>query len=92
LKALCKFSTIAEESVMGKNYEITNRIRTLRFFANEMSQQALADVTNVSRQTINAIELGKYTPSLDLAYKIANAFNVGIDEVFEYKPIDPRKT
>ncbi len=70
---------------MPKKYEITNNIRTLRFFAEEMSQQALAEKTNVSRQTINAIELGKYTPSLELAYKIAKVFNVSIDEVFEYK-------
>jgi putative transcriptional regulator len=72
---------------MSKTYEITNKIRTLRFFANEMSQQTLAELTGVSRQTINAIELGKYTPSLDLAYKIANVFGVLIDEVFEYKVI-----
>lgn len=70
---------------MPKNYEITNQIRTLRFFANEMSQQTLAELTGVSRQTINAIELGKYTPSLDLAYKIASVFKVSIDEVFQYK-------
>ena len=70
---------------MSKTYEITNKIRTLRFFANEMSQQTLAELTGVSRQTINAIELGKYTPSLDLAYKIAHVFGVLIDEVFEYK-------
>jgi putative transcriptional regulator len=71
---------------MPKKYEITNNIRTLRFFAEEMSQQTLAEKTNVSRQTINAIELGKYTPSLELAYKIAMVFNVSIDKVFEYKP------
>ncbi len=70
---------------MPKKYEITNNIRTLRFFAEEMSQQTLAEKTNVSRQTINAIELGKYTPSLELAYKIAKVFHVSIDEVFEYK-------
>ena len=69
---------------MPKSYEITNKIRTLRFFANEMSQQTLAELTGDSRQTINAIELGKYTPSLDLAYKIAHVFNVLIDDVFEY--------
>lgn len=70
---------------MPKKYEITNNIRTLRFFADEMSQQTLAEKTKVSRQTINAIELGKYTPSLELAYKIAKVFHVSIDEVFEYK-------
>ena len=76
---------------MPKEYEITNNIRTLRFFAEEMSQQKLAEKTWVSRQTINAIELGKYTPSLDLAYKIALVFNVTIDEVFEYKTIEKKK-
>ena len=76
---------------MPKEYEITNNIRTLRFFAEEMSQQKLAEKTGVSRQTINAIELGKYTPSLDLAYKIALVFNVTIDEVFEYKTIEKKK-
>ena len=73
---------------MPKSYEITNNIRTLRFFASEMSQQTLAELTGVSRQTINAIELGKYTPSLDLAYKIAHVFNVPIDDVFEYKHLN----
>lgn len=72
---------------MSKSYEITNQIRTLRFFANEMSQQTLAELAGVSRQTINAIELGKYTPSLDLAYKIAHVFGVSIVEVFQYKEV-----
>lgn len=72
---------------MPKTYEITNQIRTLRFFANEMSQQTLAELSGVSRQTINAIELGKYTPSLDLAYKIAHVFGVSIDQVFQYKEV-----
>ena len=75
---------------MAKKYEITNKIRTLRFFADEMSQQTLAELTGVSRQTINAIELGKYTPSLDLAYKIAHVFNVLIDDVFEYKTLEKK--
>ncbi len=73
---------------MHKNYEINNKIKTLRFFANDMSQQTLAELTGVSRQTINAIELGKYTPSLDLAYKISRVFELPIDEVFEYKVFD----
>ena len=76
---------------MSKKYEITNNIRTLRFFADEMSQQALAEKTGVSRQTINAVELGKYTPSLDLAYNIARAFDVNIEEVFEYKLLDEKE-
>ncbi|PKK93070.1 MAG: transcriptional regulator [Tenericutes bacterium HGW-Tenericutes-6] len=77
---------------MHKKYEITNQIRTLRFFANEMSQLTLAELTGVSRQTINAIELGKYTPSLDLAYKIAHVFQVPIDEVFQYKEVNDENT
>jgi len=76
---------------MSNKYEITNNIRTLRFFADEMSQQALAEKTGVSRQTINAVELGKYTPSLDLAYNIARAFDVNIEEVFEYELLDEKE-
>jgi putative transcriptional regulator len=70
---------------MDKTFEMTNQIRTLRFFADEMTQQTLAEKVGVSRQTINAIEHGKYNPSLELAFKIANAFNVLITEVFDYK-------
>ena len=70
---------------MDKTFEMTNQIRTLRFFADEMTQQTLAEKVGVSRQTINAIELGKYNPSLELAFKIANAFNVLIIEVFDFK-------
>lgn len=65
-------------------FEITNHIRTLRFFANEMTQQELAKMTGVSRQTINAIESGKYSPSLELAVRISHAFGVTLDEVFVY--------
>jgi putative transcriptional regulator len=71
---------------MGKkNYEITNNIRTLRFFAGEMTQQQLAEKVSASRQTIIAIEAGKYSPSLDLEFRIADAFGRPISEVFEYK-------
>jgi putative transcriptional regulator len=69
---------------MTKKVEIANNIRKLRFFANEMTQQELAKKTGVSRQTINAIESGKYFPSLDLAFLIADVFGVGINEVFIY--------
>ena len=68
---------------MPKKYEITNNIRKLRFFANEMTQQELAEKASASRQTIIAIEAGKYTPSLELAFRIADAFGVEIGEVFE---------
>ena len=70
---------------MAKKFEITNNIRRLRFFANEMTQQQLAEKVGASRQTIIAIEAGKYSPSLELAFRIANAFGVKIGEVFDYE-------
>ena len=73
---------------MAKKIEIKNHIRTLRFFANEMTQQQLAEKAGASRQTIMAVEAGKYSPSLELAFRIADAFGVKIDEVFEYEVID----
>jgi putative transcriptional regulator len=63
---------------------ITNSIRKLRFFANEMTQQELADRTGVTRQTIVAIENGKYFPSLELAFRMAHTFKVPLSEVFTY--------
>jgi putative transcriptional regulator len=68
---------------MAKKYLISNHIRRLRFFASEMTQQDLAEKASVSRQTIIAIEAGKYTPSLELAFRIAHVFGVTIGEVFE---------
>lgn len=76
---------IARGSKLKKNIEITNTIRTLRFFADEMTQQQLAEKTGVSRQTIIAVEAGKYSPSLELAFRIADAFGVQIGEVFGYE-------
>ncbi len=70
---------------MAKKYSITNNIRKLRFFANEMTQQELAEKAGVSRQTIIAIEAGKYSPSLELAFRIADVFGVTIGEVFAYQ-------
>lgn len=67
---------------MPKKFEITNNIRKLRFFANEMTQQELAEKAGVSRQTVIAIEAGKYSPTLELAFRIADAFGVEIGEVF----------
>ena len=67
---------------------ITNNIRKLRFFANEMTQLELAEKAKASRQTIVALEAGKYTPSLELAFRIAEVFNVSVSEVFEYKEED----
>ncbi|MCB0742859.1 MAG: helix-turn-helix transcriptional regulator [Ignavibacteriales bacterium] len=64
---------------------INNNIRKLRFNMDEMTQQELADKLGVSRQTINAIEAGKYSPTLELAFKIAEIFKVDLAEVFQYK-------
>ena len=63
---------------------ISNRIRRLRFESGEMTQQELARRSGCTRQTINAIEAAKYGPSLELAFKIAEVFGVGIEEVFQY--------
>jgi putative transcriptional regulator len=65
-------------------FKIQNKIRELRFFAGEMTQEELAQKVEVSRQTIIAIEKGNYSPSLELAFKIAKAFGVTIQEVFSY--------
>jgi len=70
---------------MGKKLTITNNIRRLRFFANEMTQLELAEKSGASRQTIIAVEAGKYTPSLEMAFRIADVFGVPIGEVFECK-------
>lgn len=70
---------------MAKQIEISNNLRKLRFFANEMTQQELAERAGVSRQTIISIEAGKYTPSLELAFRLAEAFGVKLEEVFEYR-------
>ena len=71
------------KTIPAKKYIISNHIRKLRFYANEMTQQDLAEKAQVSRQTILAIEAGKYSPSLELAFKIADVFGVTINEVFE---------
>ncbi len=57
----------------------------MRFEHDEMTQQQLADAVNVSRQTIVAIEKGKYSPSLEVAFKIADVFKVDISDVFQYQ-------
>ena len=62
-----------------------NNIRRLRFEHKEMTQQDLADRIGVTRQTVNAIELGKYSPSLEIAFKIAEVFGVPLDQVFHYR-------
>ncbi|NLI53445.1 MAG: helix-turn-helix transcriptional regulator [Clostridiales bacterium] len=78
----------ASTTYTGEKLEISNNIRTLRFFANEMTQQQLAEKAGASRQTIIAVEAGKYSPSLELAFKIADAFGVPITDVFEYRRAD----
>ena len=65
--------------------EIHNNLRRLRFDADEMSQQTLAEKVGVTRQTIIAIEKGKYSPSLEVAFKIANVFDVDLGAVFSYE-------
>lgn len=63
----------------------TNNIRTLRFMADEMTQGDLGDRVGVTRQTIAAIEQGKYSPSLEVAFRIARIFGKPLDEVFEWE-------
>ncbi len=69
---------------MGSQDSITNKIRRLRFENDEMTQQELAEKSSVTRQTVNAIELAKYSPSLEVAFRIAAAFDVPLAEVFQY--------
>ena len=63
---------------------VTNSIRRLRFEHSEMTQQDLAEKVGVTRQTVNAIEAGKYSPSLEVAFKIARVLGKPLDAVFEY--------
>jgi len=70
------------------NYVIKNRIRRLRFDHDEMTQQELASRAGCTRQTIIAIEQGKYVPSIALAFRIARAFGVTLEDVFQYKEED----
>lgn len=67
-----------------KPTRVTNRIRVLREGADGMTQGRLAEEVGVTRQTINAIEQGKYSPSLEVAFRIAQALEVRLDEVFAY--------
>ncbi len=70
---------------------IENNIRTLRFMADEMTQQELAEKARVSRQTIVAIEKSKYSPSLELAFRIAQIFEKPLEEVFTFFPGDGKR-
>lgn len=69
---------------MVKPTSVTNSIRTLRFMHGEMTQAELAERVDVTRQTIIAIEQGKYSPTLEMAFRIAKVFGVPLDEVFQY--------
>jgi len=70
---------------MAKPTRVTNAIRHLRFAHGEMTQAELARQVGVTRQTIIAIEQGRYSPSLEMAFQIASAFDVPLDEVFQYQ-------
>jgi putative transcriptional regulator len=67
-----------------KPTRVTNSIRSLRFANGEMTQAELADRIGVTRQTIIAIEQGRYSPTLEMAFQIARVFGVGLDDVFQY--------
>lgn len=69
---------------MAKPTKVTNQIRTLRFATGEMTQAELADRIGVTRQTVIAIEQGRYSPSLEVAFKIAGVFGVPLEVVFSY--------
>ncbi|WP_436763177.1 helix-turn-helix transcriptional regulator [Streptosporangium sp. V21-05] len=69
---------------MVKPTRVTNAIRALRFAHGEMTQAELADRVGVTRQTIIAIEQGRYSPSLEMAFRIARVFRAGLDDVFQY--------
>ena len=73
---------------MPKSTRVTNAIRQLRFAADEMTQADLAERVGVTRQTIIAIEQGRYSPSLEMAFQLAHAFSVPLDDVFQYPKDD----
>ncbi len=76
---------------MVKPTRVTNSLRTLRFANGEMTQAELAERIGVTRQTIIAIEQSRYSPSLEMAFRIANVLGVRLDEVFQY-PDSPEET
>lgn len=69
---------------MVKSTRVTNRIRSLRFAHDEMTQAELAERIGVTRQTVIAIEQSRYSPSLEMAFRIAQVFGVPLDDVFQY--------
>jgi putative transcriptional regulator len=78
----CWFST---GKVCDVKSHISNNIRRLRFDHDEMTQQALADQVGVTRQTVIAIEKGKYSPSLEVAFRMTSVFDVPLEDVFQFK-------
>ena len=70
---------------MASSARMKNRIRRLRFDHDEMTQEELANSVGCTRQTIIALEAGKYVPSLTLAFRIAKSFGVAVEEVFQYE-------
>ncbi|MHC9510856.1 helix-turn-helix transcriptional regulator [Kangiella sp. M94] len=70
---------------MAKQLPIVNKVRELREQASGLTQAELGDAVGVTRQTIAAIEQRRYSPSLETAFKIANVFGVGIEEVFAWE-------
>lgn len=77
---------------MVRPTRVTNNIRALRFARNEMTQAALAKRLGVTRQTVIAIEKGRYSPTLEMAFQIAQVFAVPLDEVFQYPDVRPEAT
>ena len=69
---------------MVKPTHISNRMRSLRFESDEMTQAELAERVGVTRQTVIAIEQGRYSPSLEVAFKISRVFGVSLEDVFQY--------
>ncbi len=76
--------TKAERVTSMSKCAISNSIRTLRFLHNEMTQKQLAEAIGVTRQTVMAIEANKYSPTLEVAFKIAAVFNLPLEQVFQY--------
>jgi putative transcriptional regulator len=74
-----------------KPTQVTNSIRALRFAAGEMTQAELAERIGVTRQTLLAIEQGRYSPSLEVAFRIARVFRVPLDDVFQYPDFPEEK-
>ena len=73
---------------MVRPTQVTNSIRSLRFAHGEMTQAELADRIGVTRQTVIAIEQGRYSPSLEMAFRIARVFGVPLDSVFHYPELE----